>query len=113
MNKWRVLAYENREERPRDRDGSGQISLCGRECVCGCCSLKEESSEEKRISKATKRKRRESLQSEENENLCPDTRRVLRGIGAESFECREYNKDSRPAVVKRKGKMNEEFIQAV
>jgi hypothetical protein len=40
-------------------------------------------------------------------------RRVYKGIGTESLESREYDEDSRPAVVKRKRKMYEQFVQAV
>lgn len=38
---------------------------------------------------------------------------VFQGIGTESLECSEYDQDSRPAVVERKWKMDEEFIQVI
>jgi hypothetical protein len=43
MNEWRSLMLENREERPRDRDGSWEVPFWRRECVCSCGGLKEES----------------------------------------------------------------------
>jgi len=85
--------FENREERPRDRDGGREITFWCRECVCSCSGLEEE-------------------QSEEDENFRPDTSGMFQCISTESLECREYDEDSRPAVVKRKRKMDEEFIPA-
>ena len=38
---------------------------------------------------------------------------VFQGIGTESLECSEYDQESRPAVVKRKWKMDEKFIQEI
>ena len=43
MNERRSLMFENRKERPRDRDGSWEVTLWRRERVCGCSGLKEES----------------------------------------------------------------------
>ena len=48
----------------------------------------------------------------EDKTFRPDTRGGFRSISAESLEYREYNENSRPAVVERKGKVDEEFIQA-
>jgi len=86
--------FENCEERPRDRDRGREITFWCRECVCSRSGLKEE-------------------QCEEDENFRPHTRGLFQGIDTESLECREYHEDSRPAVVKREGKMYEEFIQAI
>jgi hypothetical protein len=43
MNEWCSLMFENREERPRDRDGGWEVTFWRRECVCSCSGLKEES----------------------------------------------------------------------
>jgi hypothetical protein len=50
---------------------------------------------------------KKSLQCEEDENFRPDTSVIFQGIGTECLECGEYDQDSRPAVVKRKRKMDE------
>jgi len=49
MNKWRSLMFENREQRPRDRDGGWEVTLWRRECVCSSSGLKEESDGGKKI----------------------------------------------------------------
>ena len=74
-------------------------------------SKKNLTGKEKKNNHATVRRGRENLQCEEDKDFCPDTRVVFQGIGTESFECSEYDQDSRPAVVKREGKMDKEFIQ--
>ena len=104
--------FENREERPRDRDGSGEITFWCRECVCSCSGLEEEPAEEQK-SRYGEEKVRKCLQCEEDENFRPDTSGLFQGIDTESLESSEYHEDSRPAMVKRKGKMYEEFIQAI
>lgn len=48
MDKRRLLMFENREERPRDRDGGREITFWCRECVCSCSGLEEEPSDEKK-----------------------------------------------------------------
>ena len=45
MNERVVLMIENREERPRDRDGSREVTFRGGECVCCGSALEEESDE--------------------------------------------------------------------
>jgi hypothetical protein len=47
--------FENREERPRDRDGSGEITFWCRERVCSCGGLEEEPAEEKKLGTAKKK----------------------------------------------------------
>jgi hypothetical protein len=39
--------FENREERPRNRDGGWEVTFWRRKCICSRSSLEEESFEEK------------------------------------------------------------------
>lgn len=116
MNEWRSLMFENREKRPRDRDGGWEVTFWRRECVRSCSSLKKEAYEKRKKKGKSYSirwwRKRFNLQCEENEDLRPNTRVVFQGIGTKSLECSEYDQDTRPAVVKRKWKMDEEFVQA-
>jgi len=95
MNEGGVLMGENRKERPRDSNGSREITFGTGEGVCRGSSFQEE-------------------QCEEDKSLGPDTReaRGFQSIGTESFEYGEYDDDSRPAVVKGKRKVDKDFIPA-
>ena len=52
MNEGIVLMIENRKERPRNRDGSREVTFWGGECVCGSSALKEESRDANKLAKS-------------------------------------------------------------
>jgi hypothetical protein len=92
MNEPRTcLMCEYRKQGPCNGNGSWQVTLGSRERVSRGCSFKEE-------------------QSEEDENFRPDARGVLVGVDPEGFEGCEDDEHGCPAVVKRKGEVNEELV---
>jgi len=87
----RGLVSEDGEQRPRDRNRPCKVSLSRGERVRGGRSLQEE-------------------QSEEHEDLGPDTSLVRDGVDTEGLEGGEYNKNRRPSVVQRERKVHPKFI---
>ena len=51
-------------------------------------------------------------QSKEDENLRPDACAVCVRIHTEGLKCRQDDKDSRPAMVKRKRQVNKQFVRS-
>jgi len=65
-----LLLGVNSKERPRNSDGTSNVTLRGRVGVCGRCGLEEE-------------------EAEEDENFSENARLVMRGINSEGFKSGE------------------------
>lgn len=87
----RRLVSKDGKQRPRDRDRPCKVALSSGERIRGGGSLQEE-------------------QSEEHEDLGPDTSLVRDGIDTEGLEGGKYNQNCRPSMVQRERKMHKEFI---
>jgi len=85
------LVLEDGKEGPTDCDRCCDVTLWSGECVSGSGGFKEE-------------------ETEEDEDLCPDTWGFGKFVDAESFEGSYYYEDGSETVVEREGEMNPEFI---
>jgi hypothetical protein len=77
------------EQGPSDRDSTGEITFGTGEGIGGSSGFEDE-------------------ESEEDEDLGPDSCGVGRGVTSESFESGEEYEDGRPAVVEGEGEVNED-----
>ena len=53
------------------------------------------------------------LQGEEDKDFGPDTGMMIPRVDTECFECSEDNEESRPPMVKREGKVDEELVRVI
>lgn len=109
VDKARVgLVHKDGPERPGDGDGSGKITLGGREGIGGCSSLQEEANNS--LEYVEDKYREKYLQSEEDENFGPDTCAMGETVDTESIEGGDDDKDGGPSVVEGEGKVDEELV---
>ena len=104
------LMLENSEQRPRDRNRSGEIAFRRRECI-GCCgSLKEEPALQLSEILMAQSHGRSHSQAQKDKDLGPDTCPVCDRIDAERLKGSQNYEDSRPSMVKGERKMNPKLV---